>query len=259
MLHNPLTQQMVLDEQLVKQADTIHNYFEAMISQGKNKPDTAGMESLGFQKVGKTQFIDQLNLNLALAKKYQDITTAYPGYLVVHQKHMLAWLLINNLFIGEHYQFTGLIPAINQDHITRFNNILRLSDCKIEYKGSNKWHSFKPADLKKLNAKLVSAKGQELHSVNGVRMKLGRSISSNGRYLTEANVRALPPYQMVADIKFFDKEAYITDTAKNATWFTPNPDPLVTLPIGEFHVIVTAWGHEEQLMPQLQKLATTSI
>ena len=250
---------MVLDSQLLKQAETLHNYFEAMLAQQTNKPDTSDMEMLGFQKVGKAQFIDQLKLNLGLAKKYELLTLTYPGFLVVHQKHMMAWLLIHDLFVGEHFQFTGLIPDLNQDHIKRFNNMLSFDHCEIEYKGTNKWLKFKPSDLKKAMPKIKAAKGPELHSVNGIRLKFGNSIRVGGRYLREANVRALPQYKMIADPAFFDKEAFMTDSAKNATFFTPNPDPLVMLPVDEFYVIVTAWGHEEKLLPDLEMLAKKTI
>ena len=58
-------------------------------------------------------------------------------------------------------------------------------------------------------------------------------------------------------MKFFDKSLFLTDEAKNAQ-YAPNPDPLVILPVGEFNVIVTGWGHEEKMLPGLNAFATST-
>lgn len=258
---NSLTNEMVIDSKLAEQAKETHDYFTHMLNEAKGQPNLKDMHALGFQSIGKAQFIEGLNANIELAKKWQAVRNAYPGYMVVHEKHLLGWLLVNDLFMGNHYQFTGLIPEQNQEHIIKFNKLLRLQDCVIEYKTNGKWQAFDRKQLAAALPKITAYKGTNLHSVDGERVKFGKTkagINFGGTYMTEANVRALPPYQMVADIKFFDKSAYLTDAAKDAAFYTPNPDPLVVLPVGEFRVIVTAWAHEEKLLPGLEAIATTN-
>lgn len=263
MLTNPLTNQMVIADDLKKQAHEVHEHFQDMLKHQSSIPNVDAQRNMGFSSAGSESLADQLKLTLEQAKLYEHLTMRFPGYLIVHVKHLVAWTLIHGLYMGEHYQFTGLIPELNQDHIVRFNNLLTWEDTKIEYKATaNKWEPI-PSNLLKNQAfrkKLDVAKPIGLHTANGTRISFGQNspIRSGGSYVTEANVRALPGYKMIADFKFFNKAAFLTDSAKAATYYTPDPDPLVLLEKGDFRIIVTAWGHEETLLPELKKLTGTS-
>ena len=264
MLTNPLTQQMVIADDLRKQAEEVNTYFQTMLANQSNIPNVEQQRNMGFSSAGDESLASQLKLTLEQARIYEHLQMRFPGYLIVHKKHLLAWTLIHGLYVGEHYQFTGLIPELNQDHIVRFNNLLTWEDVRLEYKATvNNWKPIPDALLKSkvFRNKLDVAKSQGLHTANGVRINFGQNspIRSGRSYVTDANVRALPGYKMIADFKFFNKAAFLTDSAKAATYYTPDPDPLVLLEKGDFQIIVTAWGHEEQLLPDLKKLAGTTI
>lgn len=255
---------MVIADDLRKQAEQVHQHFASMLQHQSSIPNVDAQKNMGFSSAGDESLASQLKLTLEQAKLYEHLQMRFPGYLIVHKKHMLAWTLIHGLYVGEHYQFTGLIPPLNQDHIVRFNNLLTWEDVRLEYKATaSEWRAVPAALLKNqsIRTKLDKAKSNGLHTANGTRISFGQNspLRVGGSYVTDANVRALPNYKMIADFKFFNKAAFLTDSAKAATYYTPDPDPLVLLEKGDFQVIVTAWGHEEQLLPDLKKLAGTTI
>lgn len=263
MLTNALTNQMVIADDLKQQAEKIDRYFTDLLVNATEVPDVQKHRDMGFSSVGRDSFVDELKLTIEQAREYQKLQIRFPGYLIVMTKHLLAWTMIHGLYRGEHFQFTGLIPDTNADHITRFNNLLTWEDTKVEFKDAdNKWKPV-PATLLKNKAfrkKLDDGKSSGIHTANGCRIAFPANTITSGRsYLSSANVRALPSYKMIADFKFFDRTAFLTDSAKAATYYTPNPDPLVLLEKGEFQVIVTAWGHEETLLPSLKNVSQNPI
>jgi len=255
---NKATQRMVIDDILIAKAKEQHQYFADLIEASKNAHDTEAMAKLGFTSNGKAQLIPELKLALEEAKAYQELCKTYAGYLVVPSKHMLAWMMANNLYIGNQYQYTGLIPDTNAEDIRIFNEyILNLNHTRVEYKDGGKWIAATPEQRTKFANKFQDVRGKGLHSVDGVRLKF--KGNEFGNYMTEANFRALAPYQMIADYNLFDKTIELTDSAEDSIHHYPNPDPLVLLPVGNFRVVVTAWGHEEKLLPALQDIINKNV
>lgn len=255
---NKATQRMVIDDILVAKAQEQHQYFSDLILASQNAHDTETMAKLGFTANGKAQLIPEMKLKLEEAKMYNELRKTYAGYLIVPSKHLLAWMMVNNLYIGNQYQYTGLIPDQNAEDIRIFNeHILSLDHVRIEYKDGGKWIAVTNEQRQKFAKRFQDVRGKGLHTIDGVRMKF--KGNEFGSYMTEANFRALPPYQMIADYNLFDKTQEMIDNAQDSIHHFPNPDPLVLLPVGNFRVVVTAWGHEEKLLPELADIIGKNI
>lgn len=255
---NKATQRMVIDDILKEKAQETHQYFSDLVNVSKNVHDTESLKKLGFTANGNAQLLPELKLKLEEAKFYNELCKTYAGYLVVPSRHMLAWMMANNLYVGNHYQYTGLIPKQNAEDIRIFNeHILDLNHTVIEYKDGGKWIAATKTQRESFAKKFQDVRGKGLHSVDGIRLKF--KGNEFGNYMTEANFRALAPYQMIADYNLFDRTKEITDSAEDSIHHYPNPDPLVLLPVGNFRIIVTAWGHEEKLLPELQDIIQKNV